>query len=199
MNNRSQACSTRVLTTHSMIVNRRQHGTVLILSLLMILALTIIGVSGMGSTVVEEKMAGGMRDRNNAFQAAEAALKRGQQFFTPLVGTAAFDGTSGQYGLGDADPDFWDPNTWTPTNSKSYVDPIVTTSTPSPLPYVYEQPRYILKYMGDVQVNHRSMNIGGYGEQRNGSKVSNFRVTARGIGKETGSVVVLEAYFGKKL
>lgn len=200
MNNRSHTSSTRVFCNiNTQLAPKRQAGTVLVFSLLVMLALTIIGVSGIGTSVVEEKMVGGMRDRNNAFQAAEAALKRGQQFFTPLVGTAAFNGTNGQYGVHDADPDVWDINTWTLQNSKSYLDPILTVANPSPVPNVYAQPRYILKYMGDAQINHRSMTIGGYGEQRDGNKVSNFRVTARGVGSDSGSVVILEAYFGKRL
>jgi len=201
MNNSSQASSTRVRSSfHHCHSQQQQAGTVLVFSLLMMLALTIIGISGIGNSVMEEKMVGGMRDRNNAFQAAEAALKRGQQFFTPLVGTAAFDGSAGQLGPHDADPNVWDPMSWTDLNSKSYLDPIVTVADPTSLPNVSAQPRYILKYLGDTQTNiRRSLNIGGYGEQRDGSKVSNFRVTARGVGKDSGSVVILEAYFGKRL
>lgn len=52
-----------------------QSGAVLVVSLIMLLLLTIIGVTSMQTTSLEEKMAGNMRDRNIAFQAAEAALR----------------------------------------------------------------------------------------------------------------------------
>ena len=48
---------------------------VLVISLIMLLLLTIIGVTGMQSTSLEEKMTSNMRDKNIAFQAAEIALR----------------------------------------------------------------------------------------------------------------------------
>lgn len=56
-------------------LQRSQTGAVLLVSLIMLLLLTLIGVTGMQTAGLEEKMAGNMRDRNIAFQAAEAALR----------------------------------------------------------------------------------------------------------------------------
>lgn len=53
----------------------KQQGAVLVVSLIMLLVMTLIGLSAMRSTVLEEKMAGNYRDSNIAFQAAEAALR----------------------------------------------------------------------------------------------------------------------------
>ncbi len=58
----------------------RQGGAVLVISLIMLLLMTLIGTSGMQATSLEEKMAGNMRDRNLAFQAAESALAAGESF-----------------------------------------------------------------------------------------------------------------------
>ena len=41
-----------------------QRGAILIISLIMLLVLTILGVTGMRTTVLEEKMAGNLRDKN---------------------------------------------------------------------------------------------------------------------------------------
>ena len=63
------------------IVNRRtpnQQGAVLIIALVMLLVLTLLGVSVMESSVVEQRMAGNNLDRNIAFQAAEASLRAGE-------------------------------------------------------------------------------------------------------------------------
>lgn len=176
----------------------KQSGSVLIISLIILLVLTLIGVSGMRNTTLEEKMVGHLRDKTLAFQAAEAALKRGEQFFTPLVGTGAFDGTGGQYGPADADPDFWATSTWSSTNSFAYTDAILNVATPTALADVASQPRYILKYVGDIAVDTTSLNIGGYGQQKLGN-VSDFRITAKGTGGTENSVVILQAYFGKHL
>lgn len=199
MNNTSHASSIREFCSNP-VLRKRQGGTVLVFALLVMLALTVIGLSGIGNSVVEEKLAGGMRDRNNAFQAAESALVRGQQFFKPMIGVAAFNGTGGQYGEADPDPDIWDPNTWTASNSISYLDPIVNTALPATIANVAAQPRYIIKYLGDVPEDsgRRSINIGGYGEGGAATKISNFRITARGVGSELGSVVILESYYGKR-
>ena len=55
-----------------------QSGAVLIISLIMLLLLTIIGVTAIQTTLLEEKMAGNMREQNIAFQAAESALRSGE-------------------------------------------------------------------------------------------------------------------------
>lgn len=57
---------------------RTQSGSVLIVSLLFLLVLTLIGLSAMQGTSLEEKMAGNTRGGTLAFQAAEAALRDGE-------------------------------------------------------------------------------------------------------------------------
>ncbi|KEA64591.1 Type IV fimbrial biogenesis protein PilX [Marinobacterium lacunae] len=53
----------------------------LIVALIMLLLISIIGVSAMQSTSMEERMAGNLYDRHTAFQAAEAALREGEAQF----------------------------------------------------------------------------------------------------------------------
>ncbi|MGD8589131.1 MAG: PilX N-terminal domain-containing pilus assembly protein, partial [Chromatiales bacterium] len=52
-----------------------QQGSVLIVSLILLLVMTLLGLSAMQSSLMEETMAGNVKDRNLAFQAAEAALR----------------------------------------------------------------------------------------------------------------------------
>ncbi len=52
-----------------------QNGSALIVSLVILLVMTIIGITGMKTTVLEEKMANNFRDKDVAFQAAESALR----------------------------------------------------------------------------------------------------------------------------
>jgi type IV pilus assembly protein PilX len=54
---------------------RDQSGVVLAISLIILLLLTIIGLSATQTTALEEKMAGNLRDKSLAFQAAESALR----------------------------------------------------------------------------------------------------------------------------
>ena len=52
----------------------RQNGFVLVMSLLFLLLLTIIGVTAMNTTSLEEKMAHNVKDKNLSTQASESAL-----------------------------------------------------------------------------------------------------------------------------
>ena len=56
----------------------KQRGVALMIALVVLLVLSMIGISGMQGTILEERMAGNMYDRNLAFQAAEAALRAGE-------------------------------------------------------------------------------------------------------------------------
>lgn len=70
-------------------IARKQQGAVLIVALIMLLLLTIIGLSSMRGTSLQESMAGNMRDANLALQASEAALRKGEETVTAkfLAGT----------------------------------------------------------------------------------------------------------------
>ena len=56
-----------------------QTGVVLAISLIILLLLTLIGLSATQSTALEEKMAGNLRDKNLTFQVAESALRVAEQ------------------------------------------------------------------------------------------------------------------------
>ena len=53
-----------------------QRGVVLVVSLILLLVVTLLAVSSMQGTSLEEKMAGNTRDRNLAFQTTESAIER---------------------------------------------------------------------------------------------------------------------------
>jgi type IV pilus assembly protein PilX len=53
----------------------RQNGAVLLISLIMLLLLTLIGISGMRVSTLEEKMAGNTKETNLSFQGAETVLR----------------------------------------------------------------------------------------------------------------------------
>lgn len=57
----------------------RQHGVALIVSLIVLLLLTLIGISAMNSTILQDRMSGNASDRSVAFQAAAAAARRGEE------------------------------------------------------------------------------------------------------------------------
>ncbi|MCF7982214.1 MAG: hypothetical protein K9K86_09530 [Pseudomonadales bacterium] len=58
----------------------RQRGSALFVSLIILLIMTILGVQGLSTTILEEKMSGNYRDNHIAFEAAEAALREGERW-----------------------------------------------------------------------------------------------------------------------
>ena len=56
-------------------MHNKQQGIVLIISMIMLLMMTLLGVTAMKTALMEEKMAGNTRDATLAFHAAETALR----------------------------------------------------------------------------------------------------------------------------
>ena len=145
-----------------------QSGVVLIVSLFMLLLITLIGLSGMQSTALEEKMASNNRDQNIAFQAAEAALRAGEQFInTNNIGIFTTNpiNANGLH-LESENLNYKSAATW--GNSESAV-------FPGTIPLVAAQPRYYIEYLS----------------------AADFRVTARGTGRQSTSQVFLRSYYRK--
>jgi type IV pilus assembly protein PilX len=79
---------------------RSQRGAILVTSLLMLLVLTVIGVSVMQITRMQERMAGNTRDLNLAFQGAEAALRDAEQMLWDTPNIVACNGAACVYPRG---------------------------------------------------------------------------------------------------
>jgi type IV pilus assembly protein PilX len=161
----------------------RQRGSTLVISLMILIVMTLIGVTGIASSTLEEKMAGNTRDQALAFQAAEAALRDGEQYWTNIVAlAAAFNGTTpGLYPM-DTRPDVLDDDTW--DNSRTYSGAIDG---------VKQQPRYIIELLGQMQTNTDDLNMGGYGETSGLSTAFAARITARAVGGTNNTVVILQS------
>jgi type IV pilus assembly protein PilX len=66
-----------------------QRGSVLIISLIMLLLISLVGIGSMQGTVLQERMASNLQDRNIAFQAAERALRVGENWVRGSAAVAA--------------------------------------------------------------------------------------------------------------
>ena len=73
------------------------------MALIFLLLMTLLGTTAMRGSSMQERMAGNARDWNLAFQAAEAALREGEQFLLATAVLPAFDDTNGFYGLERSD------------------------------------------------------------------------------------------------
>jgi type IV pilus assembly protein PilX len=117
----------------------RQSGAILIISLIMLLVLTMLGVSTVKSTVIGERMAGHFVNKQNSFDAAEAALREGEDTADAFPIYAPTDGTGGLYVPAPGNDPVWEASA---TAWQARAD--------STLAGVAQQPVYVIEYLGGV-------------------------------------------------
>jgi type IV pilus assembly protein PilX len=69
----------------SRLIATRQRGAVLVVSLLLLLVMTLLGLGASQSTRLQERMAGNQRDQEVALQGAEASLRAAERRLSPMV------------------------------------------------------------------------------------------------------------------
>ena len=178
-------------TTHF----KSQSGAALVVSLLILLVMTVIGISSMQTTNLQEKMASNTREREQAFEAAESALRNAEAFLENNVAVTANFDTDGSDGLyDDSVQELWKTLSWTVgTDAREYSG---YTSTYS---YGSQSPRYIIEHFGTADSTGDKYNLGGYGTGAGGGDVEMFRITVRGTGANGLSPVFLQSSYGKIL
>ena len=168
---------------------RTQAGVTLVLSLVILVTLTMLGITSIQNTRTEISMAGNLREAGLTFNAAEAGLRAAETFVDQSISKSIYANPAiGLYNQTDDDPFYGNSTTW-------------NTAHPSglSLPYVAEQPLFIVKFLGDRSQNEvAAVNIGGYGSSQPGLTVSNFRITARGTGQSGNARRYVQSYFGKE-
>jgi len=92
----------------------------LAISLILLFVLTIIGVSAMQSTTMEERMTGNLASRSTAFQRAEGTLSEAKDYLAAPVNMSNFTagGANGLYAFG-ASPDYQASGTWSAATTRS--------------------------------------------------------------------------------
>jgi len=175
---------------YSLTQYKKQSGSALIVSLTILLVLTILGISSLRTTSLEEKMAGNSRDAQAAFEAAEAALREGEDFVIKSLNNDAYTATGGPGGLyteTSIAADAWtvDAN-WATARQVPY-------STQVALP-----PRFMVQLIsatvGLGQVADLG-NAGSYGDDKGAAGF--YQITARGTGISPNSRAMLQSYFSK--
>ncbi|MBE9525648.1 MAG: hypothetical protein IME94_01615 [Proteobacteria bacterium] len=172
---------------------QRQQGAVLFISLIMLLLLTIIGVSSMKGTLMEEKMAGNLRDHTLAFEAAESALRDAEKVLEGIVSRTAFNiNTNGLY---DSEQNMTD----ILTNSTTWeTDASLEGNT---IPGIATTPRYVIQHrFHNEGSNPDSSEMAQESEDPPTNEASDYAVVyARGTGATDNSVVMIQTFYGMKL
>jgi type IV pilus assembly protein PilX len=172
-----------------------QRGAVLVVSLLLLLVMTLLGLGASQSTRLQERMAGNQRDQELALQAAEASLRAGEALLAPTRPFVLTCGTSGStceaYEMGtlvDANnvaldlanqaDTFW--TTW----SRTYQNA-------SSLDNVVGQPQFVIEQYADVP------DTLGVGDSSLDVVRKFYRATARSAGMTASSQVVVQSTYAR--
>lgn len=172
---------------------RSQKGISLVVSLLILVMVTLLALSVVNTSVFEERMAGNTRDRALAFEAAEYALREAQDFLSGAV-LPPFTSTGGSSGgyyrdlntspNGETEEVFWrDSHTWA---SKS-----VLATKSSGVLSGQAQPRYVIE-------EYPAISCAGFSKKWPPPPPRNvYKITARGQGRTTESVVILQSWYDR--
>jgi type IV pilus assembly protein PilX len=199
----------------------RQGGMALIVSLLMLLSLTLLGLGAMQNTSLEERMAGNMRAENLALQAAEAALRAGEDALARLgaqpVATSSKPGADGVWEEGTYNPDTgqfmgpykviaspagdkawweqWDKALWT-ANGVVVNDTlvfVVANNSASIVQQSVTAPRYVIEQDGYSR-DHLAI-----GQQRDlVTQRHRYQITGRGTDSAQRSEVLLSSTYARR-
>lgn len=160
-----------------------QNGAALITGLIFLVVLTLISLSAIKSTSLEERMAGNARDQDVAFEAAEAGIRDAMKQLPTVSTTPSLFAAGCANGLCLNDPStpVWTAlttnNQWTSSKTATYTGTLrFNGSTALPQP-----PRYIIELLpGAVPAFGSSASIGK--GNTSGAQLTPFRITARGWG-----------------
>lgn len=171
---------------------RQESGAVLIVALILLLLMTIVGISSIKGSNMQELMAGNVRDRQLAFQAAEAALRQGEEI-TSGVNPPNTEGTAKGIMLAKssgATSTYWrNEYVWDDNLSVKFDTDLALTS---------ERPRYVIEKLDVAYV----LGSDGRGIDtvsiQNTPEIMVYRVTGRGVGMTPNSTVYLQSLYRRQ-
>lgn len=123
----------------------RERGSALIISLILLLILSLLAVSGMQSSTLQERMASSQRDSFMAMEVAELGLVEAQGVLNGLTNIDDFGVTPGFYNQSTAPAITNNAALWDPTSSP--IQSIQSTAFEI-MPGVNLNARYFIEYQG---------------------------------------------------
>ena len=178
---------------------RGQAGIVLFMSLVMLLLLTMLGVSSIQTTSLQLRMARNANDGNLAFQAAEVALRDGEDlledlnslndFGDPLDDLAVNEANGYYFEAAPGDlPNWKDLGDWESGGFRTSETQITGA----------EQPKYIVEHVQTIIADADALNLDNIGEDIGAGRTEVFRVTARRYGATADAQVMIQGTYGKQ-
>ncbi|HWU78092.1 MAG TPA: PilX N-terminal domain-containing pilus assembly protein [Rhodanobacter sp.] len=160
----------------------RQGGVALVVALLLLLVITLVGLAAVHSTIMQQKMASNLYDRQVAFQSTEAALRAGEEWVTSNPKSALIRDCSALTGGACLADPFSDTNL--PAASLQTVAGGSASGQFSASTIATGQPQFVVENMGTfedpaAQGLNQTANSLQYGGGGVGQPHVYFRITAR--------------------
>lgn len=159
----------------------RQQGMALVMGLIILLVMTLISISAMRSTLMQERMSGAFQGQQLAFQAAEAALRQAER---ELASSSLPMGSDGFF---DAKNPNREPPDWEEADASPDVGDALAYDTHD-IEGVARQPQFFAE--------KQSLSCEKPDPEAGTSIQENaFRIMARGFGASENNQVVLEVNY----
>jgi type IV pilus assembly protein PilX len=182
-------------------IDARQQGMALIVSLVILLSLTLLGLAAIQNTALEERMAGGVRSMNLALQSAEAGLREGEEWLSarqsqPEPNDSAPAATQ-VWSYDGPDPDPEDGYEWWKQVPASFWGGAGTREATVDLKYAKDEPPlsnpfYVIEEAGLA----KETTVIGHQEDLTGRTL--YQITARGLDAGGRSEVLLQSSFTRR-
>jgi type IV pilus assembly protein PilX len=188
-----------------------QQGVILVVSLIMLLAMTVIGVTLITGSTLQERLAGSSRQFTIARMNAEGALREAEETLRAISAAgvltlptieANFLGQAGHYvelsnpgfltAVSKLDEDVADPTNWVGTTPA--ITAKVASTVTSPAGGNITAPRYVIEYLGTLELGASdSPNVGAGATITPNPFV--FRITAIGYGVNDRVSAILQSIY----
>ncbi|MFV8784173.1 pilus assembly PilX family protein [Microbulbifer sp. SA54] len=171
-----------------------QRGAVLAISMIVLLVLTLIGVSAARTVLLEEKMTFASRDAKVALEVAEALVKAAEVEIENMSTTGDFGVANHLHPEGEGPNNLMDSASWATNNA---VTKAVKMEKPDGTAL---SGRYYIELAGNANKEDPADNItvGGYGQTTGGGEIQVFRIVAQGQGLSEGTTRTIISHFGKR-
>jgi type IV pilus assembly protein PilX len=171
-----------------------ERGISLVIVLLFLVMLSVLGMTAIRTSSLEEKMTGNERDRQIAFEAAEAALRDAErEIFQSLNADSPFasDCADGLCTPATTAVPQWDAVDWMSATPREYG--VFSGAGAYPIADLARPPRYIIELL--PRLPPAAGNSAGMGARASTAGGTPFRVTAVGWGRRDTTQVRLQSVF----
>lgn len=169
---------------------KKQSGAVLVVSLMILIILTVLVLSGTQSTLIQQKMTSAVRDAHISLEMSESGLKDAENMIEGLTSVAAFTGSGGFYSENNGPDDVFSDAVW--ADNKTIA---ATTETAG----AGKVSRYFVEYLGVLSLDEdlSTLNMTGYGETTGGGNIHGFKIVSRSTGRDGNTARIIVGYYAK--